>query len=114
MGSQRRTHTQRAHRHVRWHLVYLVLAAIDVSVVLGSLTLNYWLSSLYKSSVQATSTLSQRINDIADARNTTSAVNVIINDLFGHSARVPNSDSFSHEIATLRNKAGALHNALQA
>ncbi|MCA9279151.1 MAG: PAS domain S-box protein [Phycisphaeraceae bacterium] len=114
MGSQRRTHTQRAHRHVRWHLVYLVLAAIDVSVVLGSLTLNYWLSSLYKSSVQATSTLSQRINDIADARNTTSAVNVIINDLFGHSARVPNSDSFSHEIATLRNKAGALHNALHA
>jgi len=69
-------------RRQKWHLLYYVLAAINVLTILGSLYLNHSVMRIYRHSVEANQDWTQRLSDLMELGTLAQAAGAPGNDIF--------------------------------
>jgi signal transduction histidine kinase len=69
-------------RHVRWHVVYYLLAAFDVLTVTASLVLSFRLLEIYQRSVTDNQEWAGHLDEYAELQRLAAAVNSPGNDVF--------------------------------
>src|SRR5215813_3152891 len=69
-------------RRQRWHVLYYVLAAINVLTILGSLYLNHSVMGIYRRSVEVNQDWTQHLSDLMELGTLAQAAGAPGNDIF--------------------------------
>src|ERR1041385_911975 len=69
-------------RRQRWHLLYYVLAAINVLTILGSLYLNHSVMGIYRHSVEVNEDWTKHLSDLMELGTLAQAAGAPGNEIF--------------------------------